>query len=376
MDDLNLYGKSETEIHSLANTAHIFSTDVSIEFGLNKCATVALRKGIIIESEGIEMPNGQAIKYHQSEAYKYLGILELDNIKHGQVKNVVSKEYIQRVRKVLKSKLNSGNTIKTISSWAIPVIRYTAGIINWTQMELEILDRKIRKLITIHYALHPRSDVDRLYLPRKLGGRGFLQVKQTVEEEKHALADYVKNSTEPALLEVKNREVFKVNQTKGQYRKTTMQIRADSWHNKALHGQFLKKVKGKVDEKRTWLWLTNGTLKKETEALIFAAQEQAIRTNAVKARIEKSAESPTCRLCKEADETIDHILSCCKKIAQTDYKQHHNVVAQIVHWNLCQNYHLPVAKNWWDHKPEKVTENEHAKLFLGLPNTDRQGFGA
>ncbi|KAJ7316819.1 hypothetical protein JRQ81_002981, partial [Phrynocephalus forsythii] len=146
-------------------------------------------------------------------------------------------------------------------------------------MELDSLDRKTRKRMTIHYALHPCSDVDRLYLPRKLGGRGLLKVKQTVEEEKHALADYVKNSTEPALLEVKNREVIKVKQT-NKYRKTTMQIRADSWHNKALNGQFLEKVKGKVDEEKTWLWLINGTLKKETEALIFAAQEQAIRTNA------------------------------------------------------------------------------------------------
>ncbi|KAJ7341888.1 hypothetical protein JRQ81_007538, partial [Phrynocephalus forsythii] len=108
-----------------------------------------------------------------------------------------------------------------------------------------------------------------------------------------------------------------------------MQIRADSWHNKAMHGQFLEKVKGKIDEEKTWLWLTNGTLKKRDRSPDFAAQEQAIRTNAVNARIEKSAESPRCRLCKEADETIDHIWSCCKKIAQTDYKQRHNVVAQM-----------------------------------------------
>ncbi|KAJ7331923.1 hypothetical protein JRQ81_014103 [Phrynocephalus forsythii] len=101
----------------------------------------------------------------------------------------------------------------------------------------------------------------------------------------------------------------------------------------------------------------------------FAAEEEAIRTNAVKARIEKSTESPTCRLCKEADETIDHILSCCKKIAQTDYKQPHNVVAQVVHWNLCQNYHLPVANNWWDHKPEKVTEIQVVPVAIGTLGT-------
>jgi len=37
-----------------------------------------------------------------------------------------------------------------------------------------------------------------------------------------------------------------------------------------------------------WLWLKEGTIKRETESLIGAAQEQAIRTNAIKAKIDKS----------------------------------------------------------------------------------------
>ena len=58
--------------------------------------------------------------------------------------------------------------IKAINSCAVPVVRYTAGIIDWTQAELEDLDRKTRKLMSAHHALHPQSDVDRLYLPRYL----------------------------------------------------------------------------------------------------------------------------------------------------------------------------------------------------------------
>ncbi|XP_062831655.1 uncharacterized protein LOC134297613 [Anolis carolinensis] len=81
------------------------------------------------------------------------------------------------------------------------------------------------------------------------------------------------------------------------------------------------------------------------------------------AKIEKSADDPKYRLCKETNETIDHILSCCKKITQTDYKQRHNHVAQMIHWNLCLKYHLPAVKNWWDHKPAKVLENEHTKIL-------------
>ena len=86
------------------------------------------------------------------------------------------------MRKILKSKLNGGNIIKAINSWVAPVVRYTAGIIEWTQAELKDLDRKTRKLMSAHHALHSQSDVNRLYLPRQVGGKGLLQIRHTVEE--------------------------------------------------------------------------------------------------------------------------------------------------------------------------------------------------
>ena len=91
------------------------------------------------------------------------------------------------MRKILKSKLNGGNIIKAINSWAVQVVRYTTRIIDWTQAELEDLNRKTRKLMSVHHALHPQSDVDRLYLPRQAGGRGLLQIRQTVKKNEHLM---------------------------------------------------------------------------------------------------------------------------------------------------------------------------------------------
>ena len=48
------------------------------------------------------------------------------------------------MRKILKSKLNGGNIIKAINSWAVPVVIYTAGIVDCTQAELEDFDQKTR----------------------------------------------------------------------------------------------------------------------------------------------------------------------------------------------------------------------------------------
>ena len=43
--------------------------------------------------------------------------------------------------------------------------------------------------------------------------------------------------------------------------------------------------------------------------MLCAAQEQAIRTNYVKHKIDKTAQSPLCRMCDKKSETISHIVN-------------------------------------------------------------------
>ena len=57
MDDLKLYGKSTAELESLLNTVRILSNDISMEFGLDKCAALAITKGKVTETEGMNLPN-------------------------------------------------------------------------------------------------------------------------------------------------------------------------------------------------------------------------------------------------------------------------------------------------------------------------------
>ena len=73
--------------------------------------------------------------------------------------------------------------IQALNAYAIPVVSYTGGIIDWTTNELKELDRKTRKLLTIHKALHPKAGVDRLYVSRKMGGRGLKKIKHVIERE-------------------------------------------------------------------------------------------------------------------------------------------------------------------------------------------------
>ena len=63
----------------------------------------------------------------------------------------------------------------------------------------------------------------------------------------------------------------------------------------------------KILHKKTWTRLRKGNLKRETESLLIAAQNNTIRTNYVKARIDKMQQNSRCKLCSDRDEMINHI---------------------------------------------------------------------
>ena len=105
-------------------------------------------------------------------------------------------EYKRRVRKILKTKLNGNNIIKGINTWAIALLRYSAAFLEWTRLEKEELDRDTRKSLTMDKALHPKSDVDRLYLHRNEGGRGLKSAQDTTELAILGLDNYARNSHE------------------------------------------------------------------------------------------------------------------------------------------------------------------------------------
>ena len=67
----------------------------------------------------------------------------------------------------MKSKLNGGNLVGGVNTWAVSLLRYSAAFVSRRKSELQAIDRKARKLFTIYGALHPKSDVDRLCIPRK-----------------------------------------------------------------------------------------------------------------------------------------------------------------------------------------------------------------
>ena len=104
-------------------------------------------------------------------------------------------------------------------------------------------------------------------------------------------------------------------------------------------------------------------MKRETEGLIVAVQNQSITANLVKAKIDKSQKDTLCRMCKEADDSIDHVVRGCSKLARKECKRRYDSLGKIVHWSLAGECNFEAGNKWYKHKPESVLEDEDYKIL-------------
>ena len=79
-------------------------------------------------------------------------------------------------------------------------------------------------------------------------------------------------------------------------------IRKQKWKGKQLYGRF-KRLINNISHQKTWTWLRKGNLKREKESLPIAAQDNAIRTNHIKARIDKTQKKNSKRRQRQSDQS-------------------------------------------------------------------------
>jgi hypothetical protein len=138
MDDLKLLGRNENDLENEIKIVHTISKDINMNFGLEKYARICLKIGRVQSKMHIGSTFENDIKeLDPRKAYKYLGIEESFDIQHKNEKEKLKKEYLRRLRLVMGTELSVKNKIQAIGSLAVPVLRYSFGIINWHQEELQ-----------------------------------------------------------------------------------------------------------------------------------------------------------------------------------------------------------------------------------------------
>ena len=188
MYDLKFFAKRKNQIDFLVQTVYIFSENSGKQFEIKKYRVLIMEKRKVIRTTGgIRLPDGQNMKDVDEAGCTHLGILEIGKIKEKEMKEMFSKEYLRRLRLILRSKLNGRNRVTAINTWVVSVMRYRAGILKWNKDELKSLDRKTRTFMTIHGALHPKRDFDRVYLRAEMGGSGLIGCEGCRRMEENSL---------------------------------------------------------------------------------------------------------------------------------------------------------------------------------------------
>jgi len=127
----------------------------------------------------------------------------------------------------------------------------------------------------------------------------------------------------------------------------------------------VQKYRWLISEENTFLWLSKGNLKAETESETVAAQDQSIQTKYYATKILNTETDSKCRICQQFDETMDHIISACPILAKEQCIRRHDRVSAQPHFNICKETGVELDKNhWYEHVPKSVETAQGGKVTM------------
>ncbi|XP_044760187.1 uncharacterized protein LOC123317648 [Coccinella septempunctata] len=373
MDDLKLYAATADQLKRLLEIVSTFSDSIGMKMGIEKCATLEVKRGKIQETcMGTTLMNQITIPpLNTDDTYKYLGIRQALEIKTSEMKELFKQRLYKRVNLILKFKLNSRSLFTAINIWAIPSITYFFGILTWSLTELREIDRAIRSMLTKYGMHHPHASTIRLYLPRHQGGRGLMNLENVHEGNLISLRKYFLKENSPLFLSIREADdrITALNLSAPEHHDTrrTREDMIGEWNAKSLHGRYPSHLKNNnhVNEVESLTYLRAGYLFPETEGRLIAIQDQVVATRAYMKNIAR-IDIPTdrCRRCAQALESIQHITSACPVLAPRDYLERHNSMARIYHQKIALRLGLlqNETPSYW-YQPKSLLQSQEYKLY-------------
>ena len=110
-------------------------------------------------------------------------------------------------------------------------------------------------------------------------------VEDCINTERRTLGQYLKHNQDEWLTTAWKEKVIAIDEDPERYRERVANQRKEEWESKQMQGQYLRQTK-EISQDGSWQWLKRGELKKETEGMLMAAQDQALRTRYIQNRID------------------------------------------------------------------------------------------
>ena len=341
----------------------------------------------------------EALDPSKNEIYKFLGCEQGDKIDVKRVMERVKKEIRKRLDHLTELNLNDQNLMKAINCRVIPVAGYVMNVCHLGKGELEELNMIVKNALRSNGFHGRQSSDERLYSKRIDGGRGLKSFKEVYDETKTRVACYMAMSKNEWIKCAWRNEIHKEQTSLKREAENAMinvsavvefdegsvTINEERYTDWKLGWKKLKKIlcEGQKRNKQQsfaekvlqseipkqyvaddYEWLKCNTDPRKT-ASIFSVQEQMVETKAWKL-IRGLVHEDKCRLCGDFRETVQHLLSGCKKLAGSEYvKRHDNALKVLaVKWAI-ENRLIPEDTKWYTIKWERgqVIESNGKKLL-------------
>eukprot|EP00794_Sanderia_malayensis_P021409 gene21409-biopygen2147 len=192
MDDLKVYSPTPKDLEKAIRVVERASRAIGMELGLRKCA-IAHRnhRGQVEVHEEAESSYHGIPLLKEEDCYKYLGLQQLFRVNRSETGRQVLTKVNARVTELLKTDLNSANLTKALGCKIAGTMRYYIAAQVWTKGDMCTLDRQIRGQLRNTRYHDGASSTVRLYLPRRLGGRGIPLLEEVYCITILGLVDYL-----------------------------------------------------------------------------------------------------------------------------------------------------------------------------------------
>ena len=127
-------------------------------------------------------------------------------------------------------------------------------------------------MFTIYGPLHPKPDVDRLYIPRKERGRGLISIEDCVELAIRGLEVYFHRSEERLIQAARGDKIDGL-EAASVLKGSKKEKRLEDWEEKVLHGQYFWQTK-EVRSDQCWAWLQNGDFKTDRKSYSCSSESE------------------------------------------------------------------------------------------------------
>ena len=387
VDDLKLYGKTSRELEELLKTTERTLECMNLKINVNKSS--------ILKEDNNEYLNTLKLgKMDENQFYKYLGMKQNKLINQQECKKEIITMIENRLIKIANTELSSVNLRIAFNELCSSLINYTIGIIDWSKNELKELNKILIKCYKKFRLMSLYGNQNRYFDKTEDGGLGYrdfeavhdiMLCKMITKIETKATSKFTiieqKGKSIPSTIyklweNIKNKlktenninedEIFEEEIGK-QIINCNKKEKENIEKKKVLHSKFKETINKKyIDKKTSVKWIAKLHTSQRVLANLLALQDRSIYQN-----IFVKSEKKMCPFCKIKKVSIEHVASRCTKSLLQSYKERHDSICKMIHYNILLNAKFKDVKSFASHKPEKIEENGNGKIIWELNLSDK-----